>query len=219
MKKHILLSCVVAIGVLGAVEANAYIKRGYAPPTTRAKYDKYISGNFVLSPSYSIKDDYVSEKLGAPVGVTLGVGVIFNKARIELAAKYLTDASFKQEYYIDPYFVEEKINFDNVNLMLNVYYDINLSNRFAIFMGMGAGYLHSFISAKAMLQDMYYNRQFINETMDDGAFAYQFIAGVSYDVSQNTTFDVQYRFNGSAGIIDDSKFYGHEILLGARFNF
>ena len=219
MIKHIInATSVFAIASCFALDAHAYVKRGYVPEYNQATSGQYIAAHFVLSPDYYVRADGEKQKLKTPLGATFAYGFGFDNFRTEIEAKYLTGAKLEQSYNIDTFFITENIKLDNLSIILNAYYDMQIMADTSLFAGFGLGYLNTKISDDAVIQDAYYHREFVNVTEHKDAFAYQFILGLGRAVSANTTFDLQYHFTGTSQV-DGAKLYGHEVLLGLRFNF
>lgn len=205
-----------------AFDASAYVKQGNPQEYEVAHSGQYISGHFVLSPYYYLSEQGETYDIGTPVGATFALGVNYDRFRTELELKYLTGAKLKNDYVVDvginQYFVTETIKFNNLYVMLNGYYDIYLTDALGLFAGFGLGYLHSMISMDAVAEDAYHNRTFLDDDITRDAFAYQFILGVTHDISENVLFDLQYRFTGT-NKIEGANICGHEFLIGARFTF
>ena len=205
-----------------AFDASAYVKQGDPQEYEVGHSGQYIAGHFVLSPYYYLREQGETYDIGTPVGASFASGLAFDRCRIELQAKYLTDAELKTDYIVDvginQYFVTETAKFDNLYVMLNGYYDIYLTDALGIFAGFGLGYLNSMISMDGVAEDIYHNRTFLEEDITRNAFAYQFMLGVAHDISENVLFDLQYRFTGTSKI-EGANMCGHEFLIGARFSF
>jgi opacity protein-like surface antigen len=108
--------------------------------------------------------------------------------------------------------------------MINAYYDANLGLPVRPFVGAGIGIarvnIDSDPSAVLRVDD------------DDTAFAWNLMAGVSYDVTNQVTVSAGYRylhigdleFNASisglgSGTLEAKGFASHEVLVGVRYNF
>jgi opacity protein-like surface antigen len=108
--------------------------------------------------------------------------------------------------------------------MVNAYYDVNLGMPIRPFVGGGVGVARVAIDSgrDALLQ--------VDD--EDTAFAWNLMAGVSYDVSRNLTVSAGYRylrvgdleFDASVpglgtGTLQADGFGSHEVLIGVRFGF
>lgn len=222
MNKTKLLSTIFALAVCATFDASAYVKQGLPQEYDVGRSGQYIAGHFTLSPDYYLKEQGETYDIGTPVGATFAYGVTFDKFRAEFELKYLTDAELKTDYIVDvginQYFVTETAKFNNLYVMLNGYYDIYFTDALGIFAGFGLGYLNSMISMDGVAEDIYHNRTFLEEDITRDAFAYQFMLGIEHNISENVLFDLQYRFTGTSKV-EGANIYGHEFLIGARFNF
>ncbi|MBD5389441.1 porin family protein [bacterium] len=171
--------------------------------------------------------------LGAAAGVSMNVHKYFN-VRGELEYSY-ANRSLEQKYTeIDGYydedadeFVEEeysgkdKYDQDAHTLMLNAYVDFKTGTPFTPYVGAGLGYSWNNLTAKDEDGDLKF---------DDGAFAWQVGAGVSYAATSALSIDLGYRFTDAMGLkysktVEDGKIevendtYAHQVYLGARYAF
>lgn len=108
--------------------------------------------------------------------------------------------------------------------MVNVLYDFNEPSTFTPYLGAGLGF--SSIEADG------FGVSAIPDVLNDDAtvFAYQFILGAGWDVSQKTELFVEYRYfatddpglttsAATGGVATDIAYKSNNVLLGARFNF
>lgn len=108
-------------------------------------------------------------------------------------------------------------------LMMNGYYDFRMvSPTIVPYLGGGIGFAR--VSEKA-------TDPTIGTVIDDSdvVFAYQFAAGVGFDVSKRVTIDLGYKYfatsdpsfavTGAGGTKIDAEYKSHNIFLGARYSF
>lgn len=120
------------------------------------------------------------------------------------------------EIFEVPFFLADPAEISALNFMLNALYDFNMNmGGFTPYIGAGLG---------AARVDM----DFAGGTDDDGwAFAYQFIGGFSFPVSNTALeFFADYRYMRTAGlelfegdVQDHDEYISHTVLGGLRFNF
>ncbi|MBA3005330.1 MAG: outer membrane beta-barrel protein [Proteobacteria bacterium] len=102
----------------------------------------------------------------------------------------------------------------------NGYYDFKNNSPFVPYLGVGIGY------ANIELNDVKVDPWDVGYSNDDGVFAYQLMAGVSYAINKTVALDFSYRYVGAAdpsfddyGGTTDFEFASHNFLLGARMSF
>jgi outer membrane protein OmpA-like peptidoglycan-associated protein len=111
-------------------------------------------------------------------------------------------------------------NLSELSLMLNILYDIPLTERMSLSLGAGAG------------ADFAQVEGFLGTAVEDDhwSFAYQGIAGLNYDIGRQTALFVNYRyfratdpeFDGRpivAGFIEGDDFEKHTVTVGLRYAF
>ncbi len=107
-----------------------------------------------------------------------------------------------------------------LSFMANGYYDFDVGMKIKPYIGGGIGV------ARVSANDIRINgTQLVDDS--DTVFAYQAIGGLGYDLTQNLTAFVEYRyfatvdpsFKASNGGNYDSQFMSHNALLGVRYHF
>ncbi len=109
-------------------------------------------------------------------------------------------------------------------LFANAYYDFHNSSSFTPYLGVGLGY--ALISYNDLKGPDW--RSSFDE--DDSVFAYQFMAGVSFVITDNITVDLSYRYmdtsdqsmvdtNDTGGGEVNFDYDAHKILLGLKYTF
>jgi opacity protein-like surface antigen len=95
--------------------------------------------------------------------------------------------------------------------MANGYYDVDTGSPWSPFIGVGLGIAKVDLNTPALpLGD------------NDSVFAYQFMAGVAYEISNNLSVDAQYRYFGTQdATIQDADFStsSNDLMLGIRYTF
>lgn len=103
-------------------------------------------------------------------------------------------------------------------LLVNGYYDFVNSSAFTPFIGAGLGLANVDLSPSFTFPG--YGT--ISDSSDDTVFAYQFGAGVNYAVNEKISFDVKYRYFGTADIDIETttiEYSSHNIYAGIRVGF
>ena len=98
------------------------------------------------------------------------------------------------------------------SLMVNAFYDVDTGSAWTPFVGVGLGWSRVDIDAPG----------FNGSDSDDDVFAYQFIGGVAYAISEQWSVDAQYRFKGTSdATIDGADFAvnSNDVMVGLRFSF
>ena len=156
---------------------------------------------------------YAGIKLGAIVSGTIDIdffGDIDMDEQFGLAAQYgIKVSDFRAELELAHYFAAEPeyiaMDVSHTILFVNGYYDIPTNSPFSPYGTIGLGY--NFISAESALR-----------SENDMAFAWKIGAGVAWNVQENFALDLGYRYI-SFGDFEDVSFSGHELAIGARFQF
>jgi outer membrane protein OmpA-like peptidoglycan-associated protein len=118
--------------------------------------------------------------------VLASVGYGWNNWRLEFEAGYRDNDGDGGTWNLAP-FGASTFNYDmsEVSLMLNVLYDIPLTERMSLSLGAGAG---------ADFVDVDLNYFGLPASDDDWVFAYQAIAGLNYAIGRQTDLFVNYRY-------------------------
>jgi outer membrane protein OmpA-like peptidoglycan-associated protein len=109
---------------------------------------------------------------------------------------------------------------NSVSVMANAIYDIPLGMDFFPYVGAGVG-------MSWVMADMREPSTGASVNDNDIAFAYQGIAGVGYNVTENVGVTLDYRFLGTtpldfssaAGNVDYDAYYNHTVMVGLRYSF
>lgn len=196
-------------------------------------------GNFdTISIPYSSN---VSEEFDRGIKLTGSVGAsLFDAARVELEVGYSKnryrstsimnwDFGLDSENYgwddaVSIIDTSSRIQFDghlsSWTFMGNVYYDFKISNKFNLYIGAGLGMADFNLKLKLKASQNYvYGDNDVNE--HDTQFAYQFMPGFSYALTEKTTIDLQYRYlkTKKPDFLLGDTFYTQSILVGLRRSF
>jgi len=222
MKKStfLLSCCMVALSATAASAAGVYVggNLGFAvPPTLTATEDNGWSG-LAADVSFS-----------SGLALTAAVGYDFDSFRVEGEFGYQQNNSDDTDWSITAYnntatFATTSIlngNLAATTWMVNGYYDFKNNSPFTPFLGAGIGY------AKVELNDITSHYYYGTYSVDDSVFAYQFMAGCSYNINKNIAIDLSYRYVASSnptftdglGGSTDFEFKSHNFLLGGRYTF
>jgi opacity protein-like surface antigen len=152
-------------------------------------------------------------KTGNAFGGALAVGYNFAPIRAELEFAAFTEADGK----ID----SDKFKVQANTLFVNAYYDFATGTQFTPYVGAGLGL--AFLNSKWRSSD----DDSLGSKMRTN-FAWNVGAGVAYEIVQNVSLDLGYRFAGLGqgrtksdgdGYIKAKNVYQHQIMLGLRFAF
>lgn len=156
------------------------------------------------------------------------------RAEIEYAMRSESEGEYSDAYYIDDVLVKESgsMKFDVQSIFLNVYFDIETGTQFTPYVGGGLGV--AIIDSEGKLKitedgDTFYDESSSNSETN---FAFNLAAGVGYDVNDNFTLDLGYRYadfgegeTGNVSNIDnvsltgEARIVAHEVLFGLRYGF
>ena len=195
---------------------------------------------------WSHMGDSGSERVGSRTDSTFGgslaVGYDFEKKfgvplRAELEYAGFSTAEAKRSYTFDDERMTLKQKFNIQTLFLNAYWDIDTGTQFTPYLGAGIGM--GFIKTKGtetgyLVSDP--TDSWANSTSSKNVtnVAWNIGAGLGYDITDNWTLDVGYRFVGLGSVKtktyryndSDSSIYGktknlyqHQVSLGARYTF
>jgi opacity protein-like surface antigen len=178
----------------------------------------YLSGNIGLGMAMDSDIDNMPENAGT-AKMTLDAGFLGTAAvGYDFAGPFRAEAEYGwQKNDLDTLSYSNRIG--NINqgdlktqsMMVNGYYDVDTGSPWSPFVGAGIGW------AKVDL-----NTPALPFGDNDDVFAYQFMAGVAYNVSANLAIDAQYRFFGTQdATIQDADFSmnSNDLMLGLRYSF
>lgn len=109
----------------------------------------------------------------------------------------------------------------SLGFMGNVLYDINTGTAFTPYIGIGAGMAR--VKSELNVSTLP-GRNYVSD--EDWVFAYQGIAGVSYNVTRNLAITADYRyfatekpkFDGVLGKVE-GEYHNHSVMVGLRYSF
>ena len=160
------------------------------------KVSDIVSGKIDIDDGVDTYDRKTKEFFGA--GVAYGVKLA--DFRVELEGNMYSKANVKR---LANTWVQ------NTSIFVNGYYDIQTNSFFTPYLGLGIGY----------------NRIKLNQNHQsdvDASMGLKAGFGLAWEVNQNFTLDIGYRYNyfGTYSEDDfDASLYGSEIMLGARIQF
>ncbi|MCX5869340.1 MAG: outer membrane beta-barrel protein [Deltaproteobacteria bacterium] len=222
MKKSafVLSCCVIALSATSASAAGMYVsgKLGLSVPPTLT-----LSGNDY----WGTWADDISFNTGMAINAAFGYD--FDNFRAEAEIGYQKNNFDKTDW-------QETDRFGNysrgtgsfadgdmtsTSFFANGYYDFKNKSPFVPYLGAGIGY--AIIKLNDVKSGPWDNYPYNN---DDGVFAYQVMAGVSYVINKTVAIDLSYRYVGASDPSFDDfagktdfEFSSHNFLLGARVNF
>ena len=185
-----------------------------------------------------------SERIGSKTDDTFGgsiaIGYDFDKKfgvpiRAELEYAGFSKAEAEKTYGDDDYTSKMKQTFGIQTLFVNAYWDIDTGTQFTPYVGAGLGM--AFIRTK--FKDSGYEYADPDDSWSESTgsknvtnFAWNVGAGLGYDITENWTMDVGYRFVGLGSVKtktyrdDDYEMYGktsnlyqHQVAVGIRYTF
>lgn len=204
--------------------------------TTVSATGVYVSGQLGFSLLPTLTDEYTwvggswTDNLSTDTGLALGgaIGYAFDSFRAEAEAGFqqndldtsdwaANDVTWGSASGSDS-FIDGDIS--STSFFANGYYDIKNSSAFTPFIGAGIGY------ANVEINDYQTDIDDTPFSIDDSAFAYQFMLGASYAFNKNFSLDLSYRYVGTSGLeledegyIIDLEYSSHNFMLGGRYTF
>lgn len=156
------------------------------------------------------------------------------RAEIEYAMRSESEGKYSNAYYDGPVLVKESgyMKFDVQSVFLNMYFDIDTGTQFTPYVGGGLGV--AIIDAKGKLKVTEDDVTFFDNSASNSEtnFAFNLAAGVGYDVSDNFTLDLGYRYADfgevkTGNVLDinnvslkgEARIVAHEVLFGLRYGF
>jgi OmpA-OmpF porin, OOP family len=177
----------------------------------------YVSGNIgsaVLNDSTLTEPGIsVDAEFDTGLGITAALGYDMGGGRVELEFGYRSNDIDK--FSAGGMSVAGGGDVTSTSLMLNGYFDFKSQSQWTPFLGAGLG------MAKVDVENVTIGNIVIGDA-DDTVFAYQFIAGLGYAVTPNTSIDISYRYFATADLDlegTDAEYDSHNFMIGARFSF
>ena len=188
--------------------------------------------------------DSGSERIGSKTddvfGGSIAIGYDFDKkfglpVRAELEYAGFSKAEGKRTYHDGIVKETLKQTFGIQTLFLNAYWDINTGTAFTPYIGTGLGM--GFINTKGSSKGLDTTNPTDSWSDSTGSknvtnFAWNVGAGLGYDLTENWTLDVGYRFVGLGSVKtksyndEDTSYYGktnnlyqHQVAVGVRYTF
>ncbi|TNJ39026.1 porin family protein [Chlorobaculum thiosulfatiphilum] len=168
-----------------------------APPplVMTQKTGPYISGAAGIGfPSLEVDGYDIDDALDSGLVLNGAVGYNFGSARLEGAVGY-------QSHDVSD---ADDVNISILTVMANAYYDFDTDSGIRPYIMGGAG-----------IADVDTNQDTDSETV----FAWQVGAGLGFEVADNTTLDLGYRYLKPSEIEDSIDIESHNVMLGLRYQF
>jgi outer membrane protein OmpA-like peptidoglycan-associated protein/opacity protein-like surface antigen len=214
MKKHALAAFALAAVLMAPGFAHAYPKQGWyaglgAGVGFQESTDAVAAG---VSNNLSFDPGYV-------VSGSVGFG-FENQFRPEFELAYRNSSVSEAK---GPGAAGGTGNFNSIAMMANLFYDFDTRSGLTPYIGIGIG--GAFVGADSA------GSVFTGNTIDDQpfTFAYQGIAGFSYELSERVDATLDYRYfrtlepdfkTGTGGVaVNDANYVNHSIMLGLRYVF
>jgi len=169
------------------------------PPVVKSDEGVYISGALGIGLPEKVKFDDGDADMDNGLAFNGALGYNFGSARLEAALGY-------QKHDVSD---DDEVDVSLLTVMANAYYDFDAGSGVKPYIMGGLGVAHVNVSAP--------------DTDDsDNVFAWQLGAGLGFEVADNTTLDLGYRylkpgkFNGDDDE-GDAEWAVHNVMLGLRY--
>ena len=204
----------VAVALLAGVSGTAWANGTEMPPPAPAMYTPppapveapapppvveikksgpYISGAVGIGFA-SLEDDFGDLDLDSGLVLNGAVGYNFGSARLEAAVGY-------QSHDLSDYDGEDV---SLLTVMANAYYDFDTDSSVRPYIMAGAGVANAETSW---------------DDDDESVFAWQVGAGLGFEIADNTTLDLGYRYLKPSEFDNDVEAESHNVMLGLRYQF
>ena len=200
-----------------------------------------VDAPYLSTPSFSTKDDGNDSVFALGLAVGYDFKVKHNlPVRAELEYMYYGGAEDSFTYFDKYAWIDTKIKneYDIQTLFANFYYDFETGTAFTPYVGGGIGLalIDNKGSATLLWSSVgWYDEKYKISSNDSTNFAWNIGGGVGFDLTDNLTLDLNYRFAGlgeaetkktdvtSSGAIllknKTSNLYMHQALLSLRYTF
>jgi opacity protein-like surface antigen len=202
------LTIALLIGLVSSnawAQSNTYLS-GYIGPMIRPDTETTVTG--IGAGTFDLDYD-LGILLGGSVGANLD-----NNFRVEGEVAYRGSTTDDRRYFLPG----AELSVGALSLMGNGFFDLDLNSPISPYIGIGAGF--AFIRGTA--ENIFGS----DDDDSDVVFAYQLMAGVSYELSPRADLFAGYRFFNTTdydvstfGTNFESNFLSHEFMVGARFSF
>ncbi|AOS84690.1 hemagglutinin [Chlorobaculum limnaeum] len=206
----------VAVALLAGVSGTAWANGTEMPPAEPAVYTPppapmeapappplvktertgpYISGAVGIGmPSLEVDGYDIDDALDSGLVLNGAFGYNFGSARLEAAVGY-------QSHDVSDF---DDVNISILTVMANAFYDFDTDSGIRPYIMGGAG-----------IADVDTNQDTDSETV----FAWQVGAGLGFEIADNTTLDLGYRYLKPSEIEDSIDIDSHNVMLGLRYQF
>lgn len=171
-----------------------------------------VKGGLTICP----KADKIKYKKGFVGAVEMGVSYDAWRLGLEVSYRQNKVKSSENANVTYQYQEAEKAKLNVLAGMVNAYYDYALTDECSLYLGVGLG-----VAKVAMNRLDVRNYRFENSRT---AFAWQVMAGVSYDIDENWTVEAGYRLFNTMKVKLDGEHkvktpFANSLELGIRYNF
>ena len=208
MKKILLLT---GVACLLGTQANAIDITPYV--SAKLKYSM-MEPEVDFTKTGGDKFDVDDKVFGGAVAVGLSTKLPAGAIRTELEYNKSADAKKTHAVAVEGINGSGAFKVETHSFMLNGYYDFDTNTQIKPYIGAGIGYTKLKSSAK-------YNGESLG-SMDDNTFTWQIGAGIGYQLNDNVTAEVGYRYVDYGDFKEDEvklESKAHEIMLGLRYTF
>lgn len=225
MKRFIALSSFIALAIFVTViflGSSVYAKHKAKPSTLTKDEGFYIGGNVglnILSDSSLVNAAPlgINYELGFKVGGVLGYD--FGMLRLDAEVAYRANGASDIISPVSRFTADGSTSI--LSYMINGYFDIPTKMSLTPYLSAGIGY--ATVSLDTGIPGL------VPTLVDDSdsVFAYQFSAGVGYEISQTTILSLGYRYFATedpqminfGGLPFSTEYQSHEFVVGVRFLF
>lgn len=183
----------------------------------------------------------LSSQKDSSFGGALAIGYNFQpnfgapvRTEIEYAMRSESEGEYSDAYYDGPVLIQTSgsMNFNVQSVFVNMYFDIDTGTQFTPYVGGGLGVAIIDTDGKFKVTEDGVTSFDNSASNSETNFAFNLAAGVGYDVTDNFTLDLGYRYadfgEGETGnVIDvsnvslkgEARIVAHEVLFGLRYEF
>lgn len=240
MKKFLFLAFFIGICAYFPSFANAGDYSGvYIFPKFVYSYQRIDSAELKIDVAgLGSESSELSDEKDSTFGGAFSIGYDFApnfgrgiRTELEYAIRSQSEGSYSNDYYYNGYLVKDSgsMKFDIQTIFLNIYFDFETGTPFTPYLGGGLGV--AIIDAKGNLKETFDGDVVFDESESNTEenFAFNFSAGLAYDMNDRFSLDLGYRYadfgegeTGNLGSDDfsikgESRVIAHEVLLGLRY--
>lgn len=218
MRKWMIVTLVAFMTMLAGNNAVAFAGQGV--------YLGIQGGATILE---DVKSDFVKSEMETGYVISGVAGYDFGAFRLEGEIAYRENDIDKISYFNDD--TDSSGDVSAFTFMVNGYFDFENRTAFTPYIGAGIGYARVDVEGKAAYTS-WGSTTTVELDDDDSGLAYQLMAGLAWDLSDNFALDLSYRYLGcddiemagtsesySGTLKGDFDYESHNILMGLKWFF